>query len=92
LDGVPTEITEISVVATASATLVVARRRPALIAAASRSPISSSTIGDRPLFINATLPSLTSMPITSNPSFAKQPHDTAPTYPSPNTLTRIVAT
>jgi hypothetical protein len=49
----------------------------------------SSTIGERPAFIKSTLVELTSTPMTLKPSFAKQPQDTAPTYPSPNTLTRI---
>src|SRR5688500_11158389 len=46
-------------------------------------------MGEVPPFTMATLPPLTSTPMTSCPAFARHAAVTHPTYPSPNTLTRI---
>jgi hypothetical protein len=44
-----------------------------------------SMIGERPSLMRSTLVRSGSTPMTSWPSFANRPADTAPTYPRPNT-------
>ncbi len=77
--GVPTATSDTEVARTASATLVVARRRPAATCSATSSPIPSSRIVLRPAFTMSTLEALTSTPTTSNPCLAKHAADTQPT-------------
>ncbi len=78
-EGVPTQTSERSVAATASAADPVARRRPSRTAAANRSPIPSSMIGDSPRPTIATFNGFTSTPTTSWPSAARQAAVVVPT-------------
>jgi hypothetical protein len=77
--GVPTEMNDTSVAATAAATSVVARSRPAATASAIRPSIASSTMGERPALTRATLSGATSTATTSWPREARQALETAPT-------------
>lgn len=78
-DGVPTQISEISVFSTASRTSVVARSRPSLTVFEIISPMSFSMIGVVPWLIRSTLVRFGSTPTTVCPSVARQPAETAPT-------------
>src|SRR4051794_3330391 len=81
---------DISVAATASLADVVARSFLPATASAITASRPGSTNGDLPSFTMATLSALTSTPITSWPSRARQAAITAPTWPKPKTLTLIV--
>ena len=78
-EGVPTQISETSLAAIASATSVVARKVPESTTSAISSPIRSSTTGVRPRAIRSTLIGLTSTPMTSCPLDAKHAAETEPT-------------
>src|SRR3977135_3838025 len=88
--GVPTQMIETSVEATAAPTSVVALSRPVARMSDTSSRIPSSTIVDLPALIRSTFVVLTSTPTTVWPSFGRHAADTQPTYPSPNTLTERV--
>ena len=77
--GVPTATSDTCVSRTASATLVVARSRPAATCSATSSPIPSSRIVLRPALTMSTFARLTSTPMTSKPCLAKHAADTQPT-------------
>ena len=87
--GVPTQISARSVACTASTVESVARNRPEKTTSASKSPSPGSTMGERAALIISTLSRLRSTPTTSCPAFARHALVTQPTYPSPNTLTRM---
>src|SRR5262250_1610989 len=87
--GVPTQISEMSDSAIACSLEVVARRRPEPTTSRKRSGRPGSTIGDVAALIIATFSALTSTPTTVWPAFARQAAVTHPTYPRPNTLTRM---
>jgi hypothetical protein len=84
--GVPTQTSAMSVCRTASESSVLARNLPAATCSAMIEPMSFSMIGALPALIRSTLVRSGSTPITSWPSRARHPADTAPTYPRPNTL------
>ena len=84
--GVPTQTSARSVWRTAVSRSVVAARRPAATCSAMICPMSFSMIGVLPELMRSTLTRSGSTPITSWPSFARHPADTAPTYPRPSTL------
>ena len=88
--GVPTQISDSSVVAIARAWSFVASSRPDSTASRISSSSPGSTIGLRPAEICAFFSSLTSTPTTSWPKRARQAAQTVPTYPSPKMETRIV--
>src|SRR5437899_6834861 len=82
-------MSDTSVAATASSLDVVARRRPAPTTWARSSASPGSTIGGVAAWIMATFSALMSTPTTAWPAFARQAAVTHPTYPRPNTLTRM---
>ena len=77
--GVPTQMREISLERTASATSVVARSRPALTISATSSLMPTSRIVLFPALSMSTLARLTSTPTTECPCLAKHAADTQPT-------------
>src|SRR2546425_8300387 len=83
--GVPTQISDTPVAATASHTSVVARKLPSATTSLTSSATPGSTTGLFPSLIMSTFKLLTSTPVTCQPAFAKQAAETHPTYPSPNT-------
>src|SRR5215467_14703618 len=87
--GVPTQISEMSDSAIACSLEVVARRRPEPTTSCKSSGSPGSTIGEVAELIIATFSAFTSTPTTAWPAFARQAAVTHPTYPRPNTLTRI---
>src|SRR5262245_60012427 len=87
--GVPTQISETSESPMAWSLDVVARRRPLPTTSRSSSASPGSTIGEVAALIIATFSAFTSTPATVWPAFARQAAVTHPTYPRPNTLTRI---
>src|SRR5262245_18509989 len=87
--GVPTQIRDRSDSATAWSLEVVARRRPAPTTSWRSSGRPGSMIGEAAWLIMETFSALTSTPTTVCPAFARQAAVTHPTYPRPNTLTRI---
>src|SRR5262249_22345697 len=87
--GVPTQISEMSDAAIACSLELVARRRPVPTTSRRSSGNPGSTIGEVAELIIATFSAFTSTPTTAWPAFARQAAVTHPTYPRPNTLTRI---
>src|SRR5204862_365813 len=81
--GVPTQMSEISVVPTARAASVVAVNCPVFACAASNSSSPASMMGLLPDASRSTFAAETSTPTTRCPRCAKHPADTAPTYPRP---------
>ena len=77
--GVPTQMSETSDARTASATSVVARKRPDATISATSSPIPTSRIVLLPALNMVTFATLTSTPTTVCPCFAKQAAETQPT-------------
>ena len=87
--GVPTQMSERSDSATAWSLDVVARSRPAPTTSRRSSGNPGSTIGEVAELIIATFSALTSTPTTAWPALARHAAVTHPTYPRPNTLTRM---
>src|SRR6266566_3234570 len=87
--GVPTQMSERSDSATAWSLDGVARRRPSPTTSRRSSGSPGSTIGEVAALSIATFSALTSTPTTAWPAFARQAAVTHPTYPRPNTLTRM---
>jgi hypothetical protein len=79
LIGVPTEMSDTSLCSTAACVSSTARSRPDLTTAETASSRPSSTTGERPRLIISILPELTSTPMTSWSSSAKQAAETVPT-------------
>ena len=77
--GVPTQMIEICVAATAAPTSAVALSRPVARMSDTSSRIPSSMIVDWPALIRPTFVALTSTPTTVWPSFARHAADTQPT-------------
>src|SRR5258705_12039313 len=88
--GVPTQIRARSDSRTASSVEVVPRSWPRATTSASRSPSPDSTRGEPPALTMATLSALMSTPVTWWPARARDAAVPHPTYPRPNTLTRMV--
>ena len=78
-DGVPTQISEMSLSATASSADVVARSRPAATASAIISGNRASMTGERPWFIRSTFTCCVSAPTTRAPVAARHAAETLPT-------------